>query len=63
LHAPALLQFLVALPTSTVERLDAIASETMVPRVALVRSAIDAFLLSVEKRNSTSSSPMNCDAT
>jgi predicted transcriptional regulator len=37
-------QFLVALPKETVERLNAIASETLVPRVALVRSAIETFL-------------------
>ena len=41
---PPPFQFLVALPKDTVDRLDAIASETMVPRVALVRLAIDAFL-------------------
>jgi predicted transcriptional regulator len=37
-------QFLVALPKKTVDRLNAIASETSVPRVALVRSAIETFL-------------------
>lgn len=36
--------FLVTLPKETVDRLDAIALETSVPRVSLVRSAIDTFL-------------------
>lgn len=41
---PAAFQILVALPKETVVSLDAIASETHVPRVALVRSAIEMFL-------------------
>jgi predicted transcriptional regulator len=41
---PAPFQFLVALSKDVVDRLDAIASEAMVPRVALVRLAIDTFL-------------------
>ena len=40
----ATFQFLVALPKETVARLDSIAEEMSVPRVALVRLAVEAFL-------------------
>lgn len=39
-----LFQFLVALPKETVDRLDAIASQTSASRISLVRSAIETFL-------------------
>jgi predicted transcriptional regulator len=56
-------QFLVALPKETVDRLDEIAFETSVPRVSLVRSAIETFLAErgEEKISVELSDELRCD--